>query len=198
MTTTTPAPSRRDDLLRAAGERFVDQGIRATTMEDIAASAGAGKATLYRYFPNKDGVIDALLDREGDRLERRLVRARDEAGGGIDGLHAAFVVGVRFLTRHPILRIGREEEPALVLERILARRGPMIDRSLDFWADSVRAASTDGVVARVDARVAAEVIVRLTFSYFLFPPMVLDVDDDDQMAVLGREVIDRGLGSRFR
>lgn len=192
-TTETAGTSRREDLLRAAATRFVDAGIRATTMEDIAAAAGAGKATLYRYFPNKDGVIDALLDREADRLVRRLGRAHDDAGGGLDGIRAAFVAGIRFFTRHPILAVGRDEEPAVLLERVLARRGPMVGRSLDFYAEAIGTAHADGLVARVQPRVAAEVIVRLTLSYFMFPPMVLDVDDDAQMDLLASEVVDRGL-----
>lgn len=193
-TSTDQAASRRDDLLRAAAERFVANGIRATTMEDIAAAAGAGKATLYRYFPNKDGVIDELLTREGRRLQRRLVGARDGAGGGLDGIRAAFIAGIRFLTTHPILLAGREEEPAVLLERALAAGGPMVEPSLKFWAASIRAAAVDGDVARVDAEVAAEIIVRVTLSYFILPPMVLDVSDDAQMDLLATEVIMRGLG----
>lgn len=196
MASSTRTPSRREDLLRAAAVRFVETGIRSTTMEDIASAAGAGKATLYRYFANKDAVIDALLDREGDRLQRRLSRAHDDAGGGVPGIRAAFVAGIRFFTRHPILAVGREEEPPLVVERILARRGPMVDRALDFYAGAIRRARQDGAVGDVDPRIAAEVIVRLTLSYFLVPPMVLDVDDDDQVALLADEVVDRGLQVR--
>lgn len=190
----TDTGNRRDDLLRAAGERFVANGIRATTMEDIAAAAGAGKATLYRYFPNKDGVIEELLAREGRRLQRHLMAARDGAGGGLDGIRAAFIAGVRFLTTHPILLAGREEEPAVLLERVLAAGGPLVEPSLEFFATSIRVAASDSQVARVDADVAAEIIVRLTLSYFILPPMVLDVDDDAQMALLAAEVITRGLG----
>lgn len=198
MPSRTRTTSRREDLLRAAATCFVEAGIRATTMEDIAATAGAGKATLYRYFANKDAVIDALLDREGDRLERRLVRAHDDAGVGVEGLRAAFVAGIRFFTGHPVLAVGQDEDPGLVVERVLARRGPMVRRCLDFWAGAIRRARQAGEVGDVDPRIAAEVIVRLTLSYFLVPPMVLDVDDDAQVAVLAHEVIDRGLQTRWQ
>jgi AcrR family transcriptional regulator len=78
----TPAVPAADGPARGsagrAARRFVAVGIRKTTMEDIAKEARAGKATLYRHFANKDAVIDALLEREAARLDRRLRTAAAE------------------------------------------------------------------------------------------------------------------------
>lgn len=189
------AGSRRDDLLAAAARRFVAQGIRRTTMEDIAREAGAGKATLYRYFANKDAVVDALLERESERFQRRMRRAVDEHGGGLTGLQAAFIAGVRFFTTHPLLTRGRDEDPGLLLERIAASRGPLVDAGLEWFAAEIAASKEAGEVrGDVDPEVAAEVLMRLVLSYFSFRPMVLDVDDDEQVKILAREIVVRSLG----
>jgi TetR/AcrR family transcriptional regulator len=50
----------RDELLNAA-QLFADQGLDATKMEDIAATTGVPKATLYYYFKSKEDTIDLLL-----------------------------------------------------------------------------------------------------------------------------------------
>jgi AcrR family transcriptional regulator len=71
---TTPAPSRahrradhvrnRATLLHAAREVFAEQGADAP-VEAIAHRAGFAKATFFRHFPNKEGLVQALL---ADRL----------------------------------------------------------------------------------------------------------------------------------
>jgi TetR/AcrR family transcriptional regulator, repressor for uid operon len=91
-----PQSGRREDLLIAAARRFVEVGIRRTTMEDIARDAGAGKATLYRHFANKDAVVDALVAREADRFVRALNAAIETGGDAAGKLEAAFLAGVRF------------------------------------------------------------------------------------------------------
>jgi AcrR family transcriptional regulator len=65
---TTPArPLRRDAernrqrILAAAGELFADRGL-SVTLDDIARHAGVGVGTVYRRFPDKDLLIDALFE----------------------------------------------------------------------------------------------------------------------------------------
>lgn len=162
-------------------------------MEDIAREAGAGKATLYRHFANKDAVIDALLEREVSRLERRLeaaVAAEDDAAGRIE---AAFVTGVDFLVTHPVLTRGRDEEPASLLPRITADGGPLVRMGLGLLERLIVDGIAAGELRRVDAPAAAEVIMRLVLSYFTLPPMHVRVEDPAQARALARAIIAGGL-----
>lgn len=184
---------RRGDLLAAAARRFVAVGIRKTTMEDIASEAGAGKATLYRYFDNKDAVIDALLAREADRFVAEVSAAVVEHDRAVTRIEAAFVAGVRFFVDHPMLTKGRDEEPGELLPRIQATSGPMVLRGLELYADLIAEGVEDGELRRVDPQTAAEVIVRLILSYFSFRPMVVRVDDPDELRGFGRALVAGGL-----
>src|SRR6266446_8121951 len=55
------AVENRERVLVAAREVFAESGIQ-TLIPDIAARAGVGNGTVYRHFPSKGALIDALLE----------------------------------------------------------------------------------------------------------------------------------------
>ncbi|CAB3923510.1 TetR/AcrR family transcriptional regulator [Achromobacter ruhlandii] len=57
---TKPAPVRLDELMAAAEDLFVRQGVEATTIDQIVAQAGVAKGTFYHYFSSKADVLAAL------------------------------------------------------------------------------------------------------------------------------------------
>src|SRR3981081_11212 len=77
MASTTPPaserPLRRDAernrlrILQAAREVFADRGLDAS-LDQIAAHAGVGIGTVYRRFPDKDTLIDALFEERIDEV----------------------------------------------------------------------------------------------------------------------------------
>lgn len=196
MTVNGNRRDRREDLLAAAAQRFVDRGIRRTTMEDIAKQAHAGKATLYRHFANKDAVIDALLEREAERFERLLERAAAEHQSAPDRIEAAFLAGVRFFVEHPVMTRGRDEEPGVLLPRITANGGPLVQRGLGLFTTLIENGVASGTLRRVDPPAAAEVVVRLILSYFTFPPMHVRVDDPDEARAFAHALVAGGLLAR--
>jgi AcrR family transcriptional regulator len=53
--------SRRDELLELAAAMFAERGLRATTVRDIADSAGILSGSLYHHFSSKEAMVDELL-----------------------------------------------------------------------------------------------------------------------------------------
>jgi len=53
------SPEADQAILRAAVELYAADGFDATTVEAVAARAGVGKATVYRRYPNRVGLIVA-------------------------------------------------------------------------------------------------------------------------------------------
>lgn len=187
---------RREDLLAAAGRRFVTTGIRGTTMEDIAREAQAGKATLYRHFRNKDAVIEALLAREADRFVGRLSAAAAAQPDAPRQLEAAFTSGVRFFVEHPMLTRGRDEEPGMLLPRVTADGGPLVTRGLALFEELIAEGVAQGTLRAVEPRAAAEVVMRLILSYYAFPPMHVRVDDEQEAAAFAHALVAGGLRRR--
>lgn len=57
--------STRERLLSAASWLFCHHGFQATGVDAIARRAGTAKTSLYKHFTSKDGLIEAVLEREG-------------------------------------------------------------------------------------------------------------------------------------
>ena len=56
-----PKSAHREKIASAASALFMEKGIAATSMDDIAKAAGYSKATLYVYFENKEEIVSILV-----------------------------------------------------------------------------------------------------------------------------------------
>ena len=65
---------KHDAILNAAREVFTKFGFQKTTLGDIAARAGIGKATIYYYFDNKETIFSSVVARESEVLLKALVQ----------------------------------------------------------------------------------------------------------------------------
>lgn len=82
------AERNRLKILAAAREVFAERGF-AATLDDIAAHAGVGVGTVYRRFPDKDALIDALFEERlagVAELGRRALAAEDPWEGFVSFL----------------------------------------------------------------------------------------------------------------
>ncbi|MDU6673169.1 MAG: TetR/AcrR family transcriptional regulator, partial [Bradyrhizobium sp.] len=77
-----------DLLIEVARDVFVEQGAEAS-LRDIARRAGVGMGTLYRHFPNRDSLLEALLRSRFAALTARaesLLLAADPAAALLEWL----------------------------------------------------------------------------------------------------------------
>jgi AcrR family transcriptional regulator len=74
---TKPADQRRDDLMNAAERLFLDQGVAATTIEQITSGAGVAKGSFYLHFTAKEDVVAALRLRFAERVGGIITSAVD-------------------------------------------------------------------------------------------------------------------------
>ncbi|MBY4573498.1 TetR family transcriptional regulator [Gordonia paraffinivorans] len=77
---TTKNSSRRDELLATAGRMFAENGLRSTTVRDIADAAGILSGSLYHHFDSKESMVDEILRRFLDDL---FAKYRDIAAAGL-------------------------------------------------------------------------------------------------------------------
>lgn len=66
----------RDTIVEVATRLFMQQGVRATTMDQIAEALGISKKTLYEHFTSKDALIEACVDIFLLQMEEKLNEIR--------------------------------------------------------------------------------------------------------------------------
>lgn len=65
------ADHRREQILQAAAQLFIERGFERVSMADLGAHLQTSRATIYTYFPSTEAILDALFQ---DRL--RSIQAR--------------------------------------------------------------------------------------------------------------------------
>lgn len=73
-----PKSVHREIIASAASELFMKKGIEATSMDDIAKTAGYSKATLYVYFENKEEIVGLLTLNSMKKLYNYIYSALEE------------------------------------------------------------------------------------------------------------------------
>eukprot|EP01037_Dinobryon_pediforme_P011268 gene11268-11354_t len=88
---------RRDHIIAVAAEAFAQEGYGATSMATIAARLGGSKATLYKYFPSKEALFEAVMGRNCERVLAPLRDLRSSDSDDLEQLLTGF--GARFLAK---------------------------------------------------------------------------------------------------
>jgi len=77
-------------IVEAALEVFTKKGFDQSTMDEIAAKVGVSKAALYRYFPGKDSLLEAVFIATQSRL-RGILDEAFEGGSFEEGVERLLV-----------------------------------------------------------------------------------------------------------
>lgn len=162
--------ARRQAIIDAAKTCFARKGFHQTSTAEICAEVGMSPGNLFHYFPNKQAIIGAIVDQEGEETAGffRALGARDDLYGALIefmGIVLALAADAEFSSlaleiaaeagREPAIavRVGRNDrELREALQGLLteaAVRG-QVDASLDM-ADTATwiAALIDGIFSRV-------------------------------------------------
>lgn len=83
---------RRQAIIDAAQQLFVDQGYEGTTLADIVALAGGSLATVYKLFGNKDCLLEAVLF---ENVESGEALIRDAASAGLSPIATLHRIAAR-------------------------------------------------------------------------------------------------------
>ena len=86
--------STRDRLLAAAARLFWEKGYTTTSVADIAHAAGARTGSLYHFFPTKQELLVAVLDRYHDGIREMLLEPAWQ--GVADPIERVFALLARY------------------------------------------------------------------------------------------------------
>lgn len=124
------ARRNRDALLTAARDVFAEQGLDAP-LDAIAKAASVGRATLYRRFPTRDALIDAIFDDTFVDLEEIVRTCPDPALAYFEVLRGCMQLQAENRGFIELFARQRPEQSALpgMQRRFLAVVGPSLARA---------------------------------------------------------------------
>jgi len=182
----------QDEILFAAARLFAERGFAGTSTRAIAEAAGLRQPSLFHWFPSKEAILEALLERT---LAPSLAFAESLAGEGgspAERLHRLLRFDVRHLCAYPfdpaILLAPEARRPRL--RRFWARRERLLGHVRALIEEGVRA----GELAVAEPDVAARAIVGMGESVLLWSRALRGRDP----AALGDEVAALALRALLR
>jgi len=166
-------------ILDAATTLFLRAGFDATSCDQVIAMAGAGKATLYARYANKDALFSAVVHRA---LERAAPAAPDLAPA------MSIRERLRAVGLHLLQQALTEESVALLrVSLTTAPRLPALSRLVDqARRDSGVASIVDALVGPVpapDQTAAATTIAQRFIDLVIVPQQMRALVGDDRAAL---------------
>lgn len=125
----------RERILDAALVSFARRGYEASSLDGVAAELGVRKQTILYYFPSKEALLGAVIDRSASELSDALESALDLAGPGWNRVEAVVRSVFRLALRRPeLLGLLREASrlgpPAAT--RLTTALEPLVERARSF------------------------------------------------------------------
>ena len=185
------APDRDEDpdavterILDAALGQFEDFGLRRSTMDNIALRRGLSRITIYRRFPKKENLIEAVVLRE----LRNFLGDLGSVGGACATPEDRMIERVAFALQYlrsadSLLCLLLRTEPEAILPSLTVNGGAVVDLAREHSAalirqDSSQQAARRGRAAHPDRRRAWRPHPRLPL-HILTPSSAIPMDTLD-------------------
>ncbi len=129
------APATPERILDAAVASFGTTGYEATSLDALASGLGLRKQTILYWYPSKEALLAAAVDRTGAELAAALEGALAHAGEGWARVEAIVKSVFRLSVRRPELlgvvrEVSRLGPPTST--RLLTKLEPLMERATDF------------------------------------------------------------------
>ncbi len=167
-----------DRILDAAGELFAQQEAATIGMHEIASAAGCSRATLYRYFENREALHTAYVHREAYRLYREMTEQINSVVDPRERLIEGMMASMRNVRESPALAswFATTQRP---IGAEMAEQSEVIRALTEAFVISLGPDDPEVVAHR------ARWLVRVMTSLFLFPGH----DEEDERAMLEEFVV---------
>lgn len=178
--TSPPAPSLRDrfrtqvreDVLNAAYDVATTEGWDRLRIGNLAYAVGVSRQTVYKEFGSKEGIGEALVLREAERLRpaisERLRRHGDDLAAGL-GDAIQFVLeqdGENHLL-HAIMLSARASGPNSMLPLLTTRSAPLLATAKRTLDEHLTGRRPD--LDAADVALVTDAVTRLVLSHLMHP-----------------------------
>ena len=119
-----PANERRAATVEAVVDLAAEQNPSDITTTAIAQKMGLTQGALFRHFPSKDAILEAVMSWVTDRLLARVDKAAEGAASPKAALEAVFMTHIDFVSDHPgvpRMLFGELQRPGETLPKRMAQ-----------------------------------------------------------------------------
>ncbi|MBX5488017.1 TetR/AcrR family transcriptional regulator [Mycolicibacterium hassiacum] len=178
-------------LVQAALELVAEAGLDRLTLTQVAAHAGVSRATAYREFGDKDGLLAAIAQQEIGTMIAATLAEVDPRADPATQLTSIVTAALRYLRHHRAFRYIRDHEPHWLLYAGLPVGGgqPARMNLVRTVASMVAPTIPDTGELALSPLAAAEVVVRTVLSHVLIEDSALT--DEEVAAVVSRAITRR-------
>jgi AcrR family transcriptional regulator len=175
-----------DRIIAAAARLISSQGLRATSVDDIALAAECGRATVYRYFPGgRAELLDVTLGQGVDRIFASCSQAIDHAATLAEAAAGTINIAVLELTNDAVVQQLLVDEPDTIATLISpVRIEPLFERASEWGTANFSRFAEPAVAAYV-----GEWCARVVTDHLRSPAPVIDITD----AALARALVETFL-----
>ncbi len=152
---------RSEEIIGAAFRVFSVKGYHNSTVDDIAQEAGISKGTCYQYFPGKEDIFIATMERT---LGTLLAEAEAAAVDSSDALARMGIEGLTFISKYRDLQfmfMGVISEALGGNERLKKKAAEVLAQVAEFLAKDIDRGITEGVFRPVDAMTVAYALMGI-------------------------------------
>lgn len=96
-----PAEERRAVTVEAVVKLAAEQNPSEITTTAIAKHMGVTQGALFKHFPNKESILQAVMEWVADRLLSRVDKAASSASSPLAAIEAMFMAHAEFVVEHP-------------------------------------------------------------------------------------------------
>jgi AcrR family transcriptional regulator len=165
----THLAARRQQILDAARTCFLRNGFHQTSMHDVTAEAGLSIGAVYRYFPSKAEIVEAIAGQYATQIGAELAGLAGQDRPVVDVMEAAIGIVDRATGPDGPMRLAVQVwSEALRDERIGATARTVYTRFRGtFVALAERAVATGELPAGTDPRAVGAALFSLVIGYTL-------------------------------
>lgn len=183
--------AKATEIIDAALRQFELFGAARSTVDDIARRAKVSRVTVYRRFPGKEALVNAVILRELRRFLVNLDAVIKSYEDPNEKLVGGFLFTLKAMRSSRLLQRLLESEPEMVLPYVTTNGSPIIRAGRDHLAGYLIgfASEFDDRRSEEELLTVAEVAVRLILSFILTPEATVDLDDPEKAREFARRYL---------
>jgi AcrR family transcriptional regulator len=161
-------------IVAAAAGLVAAQGLRATSVDDIASAAGCGRATVYRYFPGgRAELLEVTLGQGVDRIFAVCAQVTDHASSLAEAVAGTINIAVLELSNDAVVQQLLVDEPDTIATLISPMRiEPLFERASEWGVEHFSRFLEPAIAAHV-----GEWCVRVVTDHLRSPAPIIDITD---------------------